>query len=70
MFIQTFFPILNIVHTSTPLTMQVMRLAEASLVAVGPLLGKLRNKIRHVDAEILSAVRLQVRSSSSFCLSK
>ena len=34
--------------------------AEASLVAVDPLLGKLRNKIRHVDAEILAAVRQQV----------
>lgn len=36
------------------------RIAEASLVAVDPLLGKLRNKIRHVDAEILAAVRQQV----------
>ncbi|KAG0554133.1 hypothetical protein KC19_12G065500 [Ceratodon purpureus] len=37
---------------------------EASLVAVDPLLGKLRIKIRHVDAEILSAVRLQSTSGS------
>lgn len=29
-------------------------------MAVDPLLGKLRNKIRHVDAEIISAIRLQV----------
>jgi hypothetical protein len=31
-------------------------------VAVDPLLGKLRNKIRHVDAEIIAAIRLQVTS--------
>ncbi|CAK9191617.1 unnamed protein product [Sphagnum troendelagicum] len=37
---------------------------EASLVAVDPLLGKLRNKIRHVDAEILAAVRQQSTSGS------
>ncbi|XP_024383134.1 vacuolar protein sorting-associated protein 53 A isoform X1 [Physcomitrium patens] len=37
---------------------------EASLVAVDPLLGKLRNKIRHVDAEIISAIRQQSTSGS------
>ncbi|KAG0584269.1 hypothetical protein M758_3G197500 [Ceratodon purpureus] len=37
---------------------------EASLVAVDPLLGKLRNKIRHVDAEIIAAIRLQSTSGS------
>lgn len=35
-------------------------LAEASLVAVDPLIHKLRFKIRRVDAEILAAVRQQV----------
>ena len=33
--------------------------AEASLVAVDPLIQKLRNRIRKVDAEILKAVRQQ-----------
>jgi hypothetical protein len=38
--------------------------AEASLVAVDPLIHKLRFKIRRVDAEILAAVRQQVGNSS------
>eukprot|EP00249_Psilotum_nudum_P021312 c28062_g1_i1 orf=249-2780(+) len=37
---------------------------EASLVAVEPLIQKLRNKIRHVDAEILVAVRQQSSSGT------
>ncbi|XP_024364577.1 vacuolar protein sorting-associated protein 53 A [Physcomitrium patens] len=37
---------------------------ESSLVAVDPLLGKLRNKIRHVDSDIISAIRQQSTSGS------
>jgi hypothetical protein len=33
---------------------------EASLVGVEPLIGKLRNEVRRVDAEILAAIRQQV----------
>mgnify|MGYP007130502661 CR=1 FL=1 len=36
---------------------------EGSLVAVEPIIQKLRNKIQQVDAEILAAVRQQVISS-------
>ena len=35
---------------------------EGSLVAVEPIIQKLRNKIQQVDAEILAAVRQQVIS--------
>lgn len=33
---------------------------EASLVGVEPLIQKLRNEVRRVDAEILAAIRQQV----------
>jgi hypothetical protein len=38
--------------------------AEAALAGVEPLIQKLKLKIRHVDADILSAVRAQSTSGS------
>eukprot|EP00898_Chlorokybus_atmophyticus_P008215 jgi/Chlat1/8395/Chrsp80S07907 len=43
---------------------QIFPNGEASLVGVDPLINKLKNRIRHVDAEILTAVRQQSTSGS------